>query len=221
MQREDWRPSSLGRVLAWSGVSHGRIRFCRVGGAFPLIDPHLGLSSPVERCGMAREPGLLTLSEDDRRLLAPWAADCAERALPSFEAVAANDSRPREALIGLRAFARGTMRIGEVRALAVQAHAAARGVSDPAAVAVARAAGQAAGVAHMAAHARGAAAYAAMAAGLAEPEDRHAVKTVIAWQRHHAPADVLDALRSLPAPIHSASLLPKLISDLDSALRAN
>ena len=50
---------------------------------------------------------------------------------------------------------RGEMRIGTVRALAARAHAAAREVGNPAAVAAARAAGQAASVAHMAAHARG------------------------------------------------------------------
>ncbi len=115
---------------------------------------------------MGRQPGALTLSEDDRRVLATWAADCAERTLSLFEAQAPTDTRPRDAIDGLRAFARGETRIGEVRALAARAHAAAREVGDPAAVAAARAAGQAASVAHMAAHARGVA-YAAKAAGLA------------------------------------------------------
>jgi hypothetical protein len=116
-----------------------------------------------------RQLGALTLSEADRRVLAAWAADCAERTIGLFEARAPGDTRPREALDGLRAFARGDLRIGPVRALSAAAHAAARVVDDPAAVAAARAAGQAAGVAHMAAHARGAAAYAARAAALASP----------------------------------------------------
>jgi hypothetical protein len=107
-----------------------------------------------------RQPGALTLSEDDRRVLAVRAADCAERTLSLFEGQAPNDTRPRDAIDGLRAFARGDMRIGRVRALSAQAHAAAREVGDPAAVAAARAAGHAAGVAHMAAHARGVPAYA-------------------------------------------------------------
>jgi hypothetical protein len=97
-------------------------------------------------------------------------ADCAERPLALFEARAPTDPRPRDALDGLRAFARGELRIGAVRALAARAHAAAREVGDPAAVAAARAAGQAANVAHMAAHARGVA-YAAKAAGLAALDD--------------------------------------------------
>jgi len=87
---------------------------------------------------MGRQPGASTLSEDDRRVLAVWAADCAERTLPLFEAQAPNDTRPRDAIDGLRAFARGELRIGKVRALAARAHAAAREIGDPAAVAAAR-----------------------------------------------------------------------------------
>ncbi len=68
-------------------------------------------------------------------MLASWAADCAERVLPLFEAQAPNDTRPRAAIAGLQAFARGEMRIGGVRALAARAHAAAREVGDPPAVA--------------------------------------------------------------------------------------
>jgi Imm-5 like putative immunity protein len=90
---------------------------------------------------MGRQPGTLTLSEDDRRVLAAWAADCAERTLSLFEAEAPNDPRPRAAIDGLRAFARGELRIGPVRALAARAHAAAREVSHPAAVAAPREAG--------------------------------------------------------------------------------
>ena len=49
---------------------------------------------------MDRRPGALTLSEDDRRTLAVWAADCAERTLSLFEVRAANDARPRDAIEG-------------------------------------------------------------------------------------------------------------------------
>lgn len=65
---------------------------------------------------MERQPGALTLSEDDRRVLAVWAADCAERTLSLFEVQAPGDTRPRDAIDGLRAFAGGEMRIGKVRA---------------------------------------------------------------------------------------------------------
>ncbi len=163
---------------------------------------------------MERRPGALTLSEDDRRVLAVWAADCAERTLSLFEARAPNDTRPRDAIAGLRAFARGEMRIGPVRALAAAAHAAARDVGDPAAVAAARAAGQAAGTAHMAAHAHGAAAYAAKAAGLATPADPAAVGDEVRWQRSHASPTIRAVLRKLPPPIRPAGMLGALISNL-------
>ncbi len=167
---------------------------------------------------MERRPGALTLSEDDRRVLAVWAADCAERTLSLFEAQAPNDTRPRKAIDGLRAFARGELRIGQVRALAARAHAAAREVDDPAAVAAARAAGQAAGTAHMAAHARGAAAYAAKAAGLAAPHDPTAVADEVRWQLSHASPTVREVLRKLPPPTRSAGLLGALISALHPRL---
>jgi hypothetical protein len=49
------------------------------------------------------QPGARTLSEDDRRVPAVWAADCANRRLSLFEAQAPSDTRPREAIDGLRA----------------------------------------------------------------------------------------------------------------------
>ena len=168
--------------------------------------------------GMERQPGALTLSEDDRRVLAVWAADCAERTLSLFEAQAPSDTRPRDAIDGVRAFARGEMQIGEVRALSARAHAAAREIGDPAAVAAARAAGQAAGVAHMAAHARGEAAYAAKAAGLAAPLDPTAVADEVRWQQSHASPTVRDVLRKLPPPTRPAGLLGALINDLHTKL---
>jgi hypothetical protein len=165
-----------------------------------------------EASNMERQPGALTLSEDDRRVLAVWAADCAERTLSLFEAQSPTDSRPREALDAVRAFARGEMRIGPVRALAAAAHAAAREVGDPAAVAAARAAGHAAATAHMAAHARGVA-YAAIAAGLAAPDDPAAVGDEATWQLEHASPTVRAVLRKLPPPPRPGGNLAALIND--------
>jgi hypothetical protein len=169
--------------------------------------------------GMGRAPGALTLSEDDRRVLAGWAADCAERTLPLFEARAATDPRPRAAIDGLRAFARAELRVGPVRALAAQAHAAARQVGDPAAVAAARAAGQAASVAHMAAHARGVV-YAAVAVGLAAPDDPDATVREARWQFDHASPAVREVLRRLPRPARAAGVLGTLINDLHAKVAA-
>ncbi len=128
--------------------------------------------------------------------MAAWAADCAELGL--FEASAPGDSRPRDAIARTRAFARGELgTAGEIRRRFV-AGAAPREVSDAAAVAAARAAGQTASIAHMGAHALGAAAYAAEAAGLAAPDRPEAVEEEIRWQLEHMSPATRVALRQLP-----------------------
>jgi hypothetical protein len=169
-----------------------------------------------------------TLSEADRRIVAVWAADCAERVLGLFEAEAPGDPRPREAIARLRAFARGELGVTEARRRFV-AHAAAREVSAPAAVAAARAAGQAASVPHMGAHALGAAAYAAKAAGLAAPDEPEAVAQEIRWQLGQMSAAARVALRQLPPVGENRSgplgpgllangLLGRIIGDLQASL---
>lgn len=112
----------------------------------------------------------MTINESDHRLLALWAADCAERVLQYFETHRPNDARPRNALAAGRAWARGELKCGAARAAAVAAHAAARDADEGPARAAARAAGHAAATAHMAAHARHAAAYAAAATPAVEAE---------------------------------------------------
>ncbi|QNA93961.1 hypothetical protein G4G29_19890 [Microbacterium sp. Se63.02b] len=109
------------------------------------------------------------MSEIDRRTVAAWAADCAERVLPLFESEAPDDGRARDAIARARAFARGELSAaGEIRRRFVAGRAA-RSATSRAGAAAARSAAQAAGVAHMGAHALGAAAYAAVAVELAHP----------------------------------------------------
>lgn len=103
------------------------------------------------------------------RLLASWAADCAEHVLPLFAHKHPDDDRPRLAIEAARAWARGEITVGEARAASVQAHAAARDASEDGARAVAHASGHAVATAHMADHSLGAAFYAVRAAKLASP----------------------------------------------------
>jgi hypothetical protein len=98
---------------------------------------------------MDPEPRGMTLSEEDRRLVRLWAADCAEQVLPLFEAKAPSDTRPRKAIKGTRAFALGGKRTGQLRSLAWAAHAAAREVGDPVATTAARAAAYAAATSYI------------------------------------------------------------------------
>ena len=146
-----------------------------------------------------------TLSQADRRIVAAWAADCAERVLGLFEAEAPGDTRPRDAIARTRAFARGELDVAEGIRRRFVGNAAAREVSGPAAVAAARAAGQAAGIPHLGAHALGAAAYAAKAAGLAAPDRPEAISEEIHWQLGHMSEAVRAALRQLPSVGKNAS----------------
>lgn len=138
------------------------------------------------------------LSEADRRIVASWAADCAERVLAIFEAESPTDPRPRDAIARTRAFARGELdTAGEIRRR-FGAGRAARDVTSPPAIAAARSAAQAAGVAHMGAHALGAAAYAAKAAGMSKPDQDDAVREEIRWQLDQLSLEAKAALRQLP-----------------------
>lgn len=138
------------------------------------------------------------LSDADRRIVAAWAADCAERVLALFEAEAPGDDRARDAIDRARAFARGELSAaGEIRRRFVAGRAAAS-ATTPVGAAAARAAAQAAGVAHMGAHALGAAAYAAKAVGLAHPGDPHALDAEVRWQLDRLVPHAAEALRLLP-----------------------
>jgi hypothetical protein len=155
-----------------------------------------------------------TLSLADRRIVAAWAADCAERVLGLFEAEAPEDDRPRDAIARTRAFARGELDVADEIRRRFKGGGAARGVRSPAAVAAARAAGQAAAIPHMGAHALGAAAHAAKAAGLASADQPNAVRAEILWQLEHMCAPVRAALQHLP-PVgenRSGPLGPGLLS---------
>ena len=135
-----------------------------------------------------------TLTDADHRLLALWAAACAEHVLHLFEAVQPSDPRPRRAIQQVRAWTRGEIKMMQARASGGSAMAAAR-VLSAAARHAAFAAGQAAVVAHVAAHELGAAAYAIKAARAAAPEGEgeSAGRAECRWQREQLP----DAIRDL------------------------
>ena len=132
-----------------------------------------------------------TLKDDDHRLLAMWAADCAEHVLHHFEDVRPKDDRPRRAIDLGRAWARGEITWGEARTAAGHANAAARDLRGAARHA-AYAAGQAAAVGHVAAHELGAAAYAIRAgrAAAAEDEREAAGRLECPWQRAQLPHEI-------------------------------
>lgn len=125
------------------------------------------------------------------RLLAAWAADCAERLLPLFEK-SSPDGRPRHAVETARAWVRGEASVGDCQKAAVAAHAAAREGASESATAAARAAGHAVATAHMADHSLGPVLYglkAVMAAGGSTDDER-------AWQLEHLPDEVQELVVS-------------------------
>ncbi len=132
-----------------------------------------------------------TLQDADHRLLAVWAADCAEHALHHFERARPTDDRPRRAIDLGRAWARGEITWAEARTAAGHANAAARDLIGAARHA-AYAAGQAAAVGHVAAHELGAAAYAVRAARAAAPEGEGEVagRLECQWQRTRLPLEI-------------------------------
>jgi hypothetical protein len=132
-----------------------------------------------------------TLTDPDHRLLALWAAACAEHVLDIFETARPDDPRPRQAIEHARAWARGDVRMMQARAAGGRAMAAARDLRGAPRHA-AYAAGQAAVVAHVAAHELGAAAYAIKAARAAAPdgEGEPAARRECRWQRDQLPGSI-------------------------------
>ncbi len=137
-----------------------------------------------------RDPRLITirrggtLTDPDHKLLAIWAAACAEHVLHLFETAQPEDPRPRQAIEQARAWVRGESTMSQARTAAGHAQAAARDLRGAARHA-AYAAGQAAAVPHVAAHQLGAAAYAIKAARAAAPQgqEESAGRLECRWQR--------------------------------------
>ena len=132
-----------------------------------------------------------TLTDSDHRLLALWAASCAEHVLDLFESARPDDPRPRQAIEHARAWVRGDVTMMRARAAGGHAMTAARDLQGAARHA-AYAAGQAGAVAHVAAHELGAAAYAIKAARAAGPEGESeaAGRRECQWQRDQLPGAI-------------------------------
>jgi hypothetical protein len=134
-----------------------------------------------------------TLEDPDHRLMAIWAADCAEHVLHFFEEARPKDDRPRHAIELARAWARGEIPWSEARTGAGHANGAARDLTG-AARSAAYAAAQAAAVGHVAVHELGAAAYAIKAVWAAAGRDDRveAGRAECRWQRDQLPSTIRD-----------------------------
>ncbi len=175
---------------------------------------------------MNREPDAIALTQDDLRAVGRWALDRVERARVVFESQAPSDSRPREAVEGLKAFTNGGKRTARLRALGWAAWAA-REVGDPGAAAAARAASLAAAIAythplatpHQTNHTLGPTAYAALALELAAGGDPAVGDAEVRWALDHASPQVRDVVRRMARPEVGRGRLGALRRQLDVGLR--
>nr|WP_206071175.1 hypothetical protein [Knoellia sp. DB2414S] len=144
-----------------------------------------------------RDPRLVTirrggtLTDEHHRMLALWAAACAEHVLPLFEEGRPGDARPRAAIEHARAWTRGEVPMMVSRAAGGHAMGAARSLTGASRFA-AYAAGQAGCVPHVAEHDLGAAAYAIKAARASVSGDdaSEAGRRERDWQRAQLPDEV-------------------------------
>jgi thymidine phosphorylase len=128
-----------------------------------------------------------SLTDADHRLLAAWAALCAEHVVTLFESEQSSDDRPRLAIEAARSWANAETSMMSVRAIGGHAMAAARDLTGAPRFA-AYAAGQAACVAHVAAHDLGAAAYAIKAVRTVRGDE--VARGERDWQRDQLPSSV-------------------------------
>lgn len=171
------------------------------------------------------------LDEDELRQVALYAAACARRALPVFEAAHPHDPRPRDAIAAAEAFAAGGTRTAALRRAAWSAYAAARDAAQAPAANAAYAACHAAAAAflhpratpHQVKHVLGAAVHQALAlapdAGNESDVGRDAGRDPLDRAATLASPAVRRVLHRFPSPRRGRTRFGELLSDLDAALR--
>jgi hypothetical protein len=161
------------------------------------------------------------------RILGSWAADCAERALPIYEELNEGDTRPRDAINGIRVFAAGGKRNTKLRVLALDAYRASLQAKDLAASAAAQAASLAAASAfthplvdvQQTGHIVGPAAYAAFAIEIKKNNDPKLGNDEVRWAIDHVRKEICEILLNMPGRAEGKSRIDKIMYDLDMGLR--
>jgi hypothetical protein len=168
------------------------------------------------------------LSIESLRILGSWAAGCAERALFIYEELVIGDTRPREAIMGIRVFAEGEKRSAKLRVLALDAYRASRETKDLAASAAAQAASLAAASAYthplvdvqQTKHILGPAAYAAFAIEIKNNNDPQYGNEEVGWAIDRVQYEICEILNKMPGRIEGKSRLDKIMYALDQGLRS-
>jgi hypothetical protein len=170
--------------------------------------------------------GDFALTLNDLRVVARYAAECAQEALAVFEADRPGDPRARAAIDAAWEFVQGAPRSKLQRVAALDAHRAAKDATTSAAHAAARAAGDAAASAYLhplakpsqAGHILRAAAFAARALELAA-DDQDVAAEVIERARRRASPALVDVLRRYPPAPEGKNRVDRLWKTLDASLR--
>ena len=173
------------------------------------------------------EPISADLTEEVRRGLAQWAADCAERALPLFERTAPNDDRVRRAIEGTRSFVLDGNRTRELRALCWSTYAAVRSSDNLTESLAARAAAYAVAVPYIgtaenpygALQVLGSAVYVAHAFEHAAANDPRVGDAEIDWAIARAPSAVRKVVLRMPAHRVGRSRVSTMLYRLQIGLR--
>lgn len=169
----------------------------------------------------------IPLAEDELRQVALYAAACARRVLPIFEAAHPDDPRPRDAVAEAEAFAAGGRRTAALRTAGWAAYAAGREAGATSAGDAASAASHAAAAAylhpvaspHQVKHVLGAAVHQALAFQREAGDDAAVGDEQIRWAAGLASPAVRDVLRRLPAPLPGGGGFGVLLARLDADLR--
>lgn len=177
---------------------------------------------------MTRQKEYFDLPMESLRILGAWAADCAEKVLPIYEELNTGDTRPRDAIKGIRIFSEGGKRHASLRVLALEAYRASLETKDPAASAAAQAASLAAASAfthplvdvQQTKHILGPAAYAAFAIEIRNNNDPIFGNDAVRWAIDHVQKEVCEILLKMPKRTEGKSRLDRLMYDLDVGLRS-
>jgi hypothetical protein len=176
---------------------------------------------------MKKQKEYFELSIESLRILGRWAADCAVRALPIYEELNNGDTRPRDAINGIRVFTEGGKRNAKLRVLALDAYSASRETKDLAASAAAQAASLAAASAYthplvdvqQTKHIVGPAAYTALAIEIKNNNDPKYGNDEVRWAIDHVQNEICEILLNMPGRAEGKSRVDKLMYDLDIGLR--
>ena len=176
---------------------------------------------------MPKQKEYFELPMKSLRILGRWAADCAERALPIYEDLNNGDTRPRDAINGIRIFAEGGERTTKLRVLALDAYRASLETKDPAASAAAQAASLAAASAfthplvdvQQTKHILGPAAYAALAIEIKNNNDPISGNDEVRWAIDKVQKEISEILLQMPNRTKGKKRIERIMYDLDVGLR--